>query len=141
MTRETVLIVEDDRDIREALTEILEEEGYGVLRAADGRRALAILGAESSLPALVIADLAMPTMSGEELIDAMRASPTLRSIPIIVSSAMPDVVERAEMLGASAVVRKPFELAKLLSLVERWCAERDHVEVEDSHADSAGEEF
>jgi CheY-like chemotaxis protein len=82
----TILVVDDDDDIRESLASILEEEGYAVHTAANGRLALDVLE-EIPRPALAIVDLRMPVMDGVELIHEMRGDARLAAVPILVLSA------------------------------------------------------
>jgi CheY-like chemotaxis protein len=79
-------VVDDDADIRDTLAAILEDEGYRVHAAANGREALALLE-EIERPALLLVDLRMPVMDGVELIEAMRRDPRWRDLPVIVLSA------------------------------------------------------
>jgi CheY-like chemotaxis protein len=83
----TILVVEDDEIIRDISSMILEEEGYRVVTAEDGRHALEILGELPAYPDLALVDWAMPVMSGAELLLAMQASPYLSRIPVLVCSA------------------------------------------------------
>ncbi|MGZ3479291.1 MAG: response regulator [Myxococcaceae bacterium] len=109
-----VLVVDDDPDILDALSEILEVEGYEVQRARNGREALQRL--ERGLPDLVLLDLMMPVMDGWEF--ARSLSPAARP-PIIVLSADRNVSSRAREIGAVEWLAKPFELAQLLAAVRR----------------------
>ena len=81
----SVLLVEDDRDIREAVASLLEAEGYTVLTAAHGKEALAIL--ERGQPCVVLLDLMMPVMSGWDFMDVVRKNKRLEDIPVVVVSA------------------------------------------------------
>jgi two-component system, chemotaxis family, chemotaxis protein CheY len=107
-----VLVVDDDPDILEALSEILEAEGYDVQRARNGREALQRL--EHGLPDLVLLDLMMPVMDGWEF--ARSLDPGARP-PIIVLSADRNVSAKAKEIGALGWLAKPFELSDLLAAV------------------------
>jgi DNA-binding response OmpR family regulator len=109
-----VLVVDDDPDILDALSEILEVEGYEVQRARNGREALERL--EQMLPDVVLLDLMMPVMDGWEF--ARSLSPAARP-PIIVLSADRNVSTRAREIGALEWLAKPFELSDLLAAVRR----------------------
>ncbi|HUM13424.1 MAG TPA: response regulator transcription factor [Myxococcaceae bacterium] len=109
-----VLVVDDDPDILDALSEILEVEGYEVLRARNGREALQRL--EQGVPDLVLLDLMMPLMDGWEF--ARSLGPSSRP-PIIVLSADRNVSSKAKEIGAIGWLAKPFELSELLSVVRR----------------------
>ncbi|MGQ0505366.1 MAG: response regulator [Myxococcaceae bacterium] len=114
---QTVLVVDDDPDILEALSEILEAEGYEVVRARNGQEALTRL--DSTPPALILLDLMMPVMDGWEFAQRMRQQPAVASIPIIVLSADRNVGTKARDLGAVGHLPKPFELNDLLDMVHR----------------------
>jgi DNA-binding response OmpR family regulator len=109
-----VLVVDDDPDILDALSEILEVEGYQVDRARNGREALQQL--EQRLPDLVLLDLMMPVMDGWEF--ARSLGPDARP-PIIVLSADRNVSVKAREIGALGWLAKPFELSELLAAVRR----------------------
>ncbi len=118
-----VLVVDDDPDILEALSEILEAEGYRVRRARNGQEALERLNGQGGLPQLVLLDLMMPVMDGWEFSRRMRQRPGASEIPIIVLSADRAVADRARQIGAAAHLAKPFELSDLLSAVKSTLAE------------------
>ena len=109
-----VLVVDDDPDNLDALSEILEVEGYQVDRARNGREALQRL--EQFLPDLVLLDLMMPVMDGWEF--ARSLGPDARP-PIIVLSADRNVSAKAREIGALGWLAKPFELSELLAAVRR----------------------
>lgn len=111
-----VLVVDDDPDILEALSEILEAEGYDVTRARNGQEALERL--EQTKPALILLDLMMPVMDGWEFARRMRERyEAARRPPIIVLSADRNVSTKAPELGAVGFLAKPFELPDLLNMV------------------------
>ncbi len=114
-----MLVVDDDPDILDALSEILEVEGYEVQRARNGREALERL--EQTLPDVVLLDLMMPVMDGWEF--ARSLSPAARP-PIIVLSADRNVSTRAREIGALEWLAKPFELSDLLAAVRRAVPKR-----------------
>jgi CheY-like chemotaxis protein len=110
------LVVDDDPDILEALSEILEAEGFEIRRARHGKEALERLGPE--LPQLILLDLMMPVMDGWEFAQQIKARPDAASIPIIVLSADRNVGTKAREIGAVGHLAKPFELNELLGLVQ-----------------------
>ena len=108
-----VLVVDDEPALREAVADVLRDEGYAVRTAADGRAALALLDAEA--PDLVLLDVMMPGMDGRAAYPAMRDRPNGRSVPIVlVSAAAPPA---ALDPGVAAFLPKPFDLPRLLRLV------------------------
>jgi CheY-like chemotaxis protein len=118
MPHGAVLIVEDDYEIRITLRAILEEVGYAVETAANGREALALLQKESIAPGLILLDLMMPIMNGWEFADLLKSSAALAAIPFVVQSAFCDTRPPS---GAVAVLSKPIDLDALLTLVDRHC--------------------
>ena len=104
----TILVIEDDEAVRHTLVDLLSLNGYRPVAASDGIAGLAAAHAEN--PAVILTDLAMPGLTGFELLEAFQADPTLRTVPVIVISAK---VERAAMrhgmeLGAADFITKPF---------------------------------
>lgn len=106
-----ILIIDDDLHIGNLLEETLKAEGYGVSRAFSGTEALDVLSRER--PDLILLDLMLPNLSGEELL------PMIKDIPVIVVSAKIDVANKVELLlgGASDYVTKPFDTRELLARI------------------------
>jgi CheY-like chemotaxis protein len=115
-----VLVVEDDFDIREAMTMVLEDEGYVVGSAANGREALDLL-ATTPRPDVIVLDLMMPIMNGWEFLKALRADPSYEALNVVVVSAVPDGSAFAPVQG---VVPKPIDMDRLLATVRRWSVPR-----------------
>jgi CheY-like chemotaxis protein len=117
------MVVEDDRDVRLALAEILAEEGYRVAVAEHGYDALRQLRFGMQ-PGVILLDLMMPVMDGWEFLAQQRATPSLASIPVVVLTA----ASNAKGLGASPQVvgrlRKPVDIIALLDAVASACARR-----------------
>ena len=113
-----ILIVEDDRDLREALTETLRDEGYEVAGAAHGREALELLRGSFRRPALILLDLTMPVMNGWQFRSHQRRDPEISGIPVVVVSADPLAV-LATHTGVAAVLPKPTDPEKLLEAIGR----------------------
>jgi CheY-like chemotaxis protein len=117
---ETILIVDDDGDIREALSELLRAEGYEAALASDGREALQLLSRAETCPAAILLDLMMPVMDGWEFLARKESDPRLSSIPVIVISAC----GRRARSGASLHLEKPFDAEMLVSSVHRCISSR-----------------
>lgn len=115
-----ILIVDDEPAIVEAIGAVLEDEGYRVTTAPDGRVALEALRAGLD-PCLAILDLMMPTMNGFELRAAMLDDPRLARVPVAILSAYAHTGSAA--LSADRVLSKPFELNDILELAYRHCGE------------------
>ncbi len=114
------MVVEDDEAIRETLAEVLEGEGYGVLRASNGAEALEQLH-DSRHADLILLDLMMPVMDGWELRARLRSDPSLAGIPVVVVSAHHAVGSQADRLGVQAWLAKPFDIDHLLGTIGRLC--------------------
>lgn len=110
----SVLVVDDERDIREAVSEVLVEHGYEVLGASDGAEGLCKL--REHHPAVVLLDLMMPGMNGWEFRKAQQHDPEVSGIPVIVVSALGKVAG----LDAAEFLEKPFELEDLLTAVRHY---------------------
>lgn len=108
---ENILIIDDDLDIGNVLEEILKNEGYSVSRAYSGTEAVFVLS--QSRPDLILLDLMLPGLSGEEVL------PYIKGIPVIVMSAKVDVDNKVELLlgGAVDYVTKPFHTKELLARI------------------------
>ena len=114
-----ILVVEDDRDIRESLTEVLEDEGYSVAEAEDGVQALEYLKTAGKTTDLILLDLMMPNMNGFEFREAQLEDPRHATIPVAVLTADASVRYKAATLKADAYVRKPLKIDALVNLVGR----------------------
>jgi CheY-like chemotaxis protein len=115
----TILLVEDDFDVREALFETLREIGYAVDCAADGAEALEYLR-DGGRPGLILLDLMMPRMSGSEFRRVQRNDPAMRDLPVVLLSADGTMDEKARALGVQGAVKKPIDLDELLTVIERF---------------------
>ena len=119
MPGKSILIVEDDDDVRGALAVFLEAEGYVVLEASDGAAALHELRTRSVC--LVLLDLWMPGMNGWEFRAEQLKDAVLADVPVVVITADHAAGRRAADLGMSAFMTKPVEFTKLLEHVSRYC--------------------
>ena len=117
----TILLVEDDFDVREALAETLREEGYAVDCACDGEEALEYLR-DGHRPGLILLDLMMPRMSGSEFRMVQKVDPSLRDLPVVLLSADSRMEDKARALEADGAIRKPIDLPELLATIERMRA-------------------
>lgn len=112
-----VLVVDDQEAIRETLQTALDDEGFTVECASNGREALDIL--ERWKPCVILLDLMMPVMDGWAFrAEQQRAGNT---IPVVLLSAAGELERHKEALGAAAVVPKPFDLDHVISAIERVC--------------------
>lgn len=112
-----VLVVEDDAGIRESVCQILEDEGFPTVGAANGKEALATLRKLEPLPRLILLDLMMPIMNGWEFYELISRDKTVSRIPVVVMSAQ----ETDAYAGSLRLLRKPLALDQLLSTVNEIC--------------------
>jgi CheY-like chemotaxis protein len=112
----TILVVDDDHDMRQVVGLILEHAGYRVAEAEDGFRAMALLGQPNQLPDLVLLDLIMPRMSGEEVLASLRAQRHTQALPVIVLSASS---HSQRPPGANAYLQKPISAPELVAAARR----------------------
>lgn len=116
-----VLVVDDDYDIRDTMSEILSEHGYGVASAANGQEALEWLR-ENGAPALVLLDWMMPICDGACFREKQLADPELAKIPVVLISAAPQVDRIARDM--EGYLKKPVNLSSLLDAVSRFVEKR-----------------
>jgi CheY-like chemotaxis protein len=117
--RNPILVIEDDREIRETLAEVLHDEGYEVDSVADAREAWAGLQGGRDKPSLIILDLWLPGMHGLEFRAIQLAHPETADIPVVVVTAGGVAPRETAALGLSYVLRKPLDLELLLRVVRR----------------------
>ena len=115
----TIAVIEDDLPIGNLLQEVLEKQGYAVLRAYSGTEALYLL--EREKPDLALLDLMLPGLSGEEVL------PHLQGVPVIVLSAKAGVEDKVRLLlgGAADYLTKPFQIPELLARIQVRLRERE----------------
>jgi CheY-like chemotaxis protein len=134
----SVLVIEDDRDLREVIAEILDQGLFRVMQAADGAEALEVLRSSTKLPDLILLDLMMPVMSGMQFRAIQRTDPRLASIPVVVMSAVTEGELKASALQPVAFIAKPTDREHMLAVVARHCVTRDDVVPERQAGDAPG---
>jgi CheY-like chemotaxis protein len=112
-----ILVVEDHQDLREMLAVLLESEGFDVQTATNGAEALKRL--DEARPALILLDLMMPVMTGDEFRERQLADPRHRDVPVICMSAVHDGRVRAERIHADEYFQKPLDFEQLLRAVRQ----------------------
>ena len=115
--KKTVLVVDDDPEIRKLLVTAMERMGFVVTQAADGRTAIKRLG--EARPTLLCIDLMLPESSGYDVCEHVLKTPALKGLPIVMVSArtMPEDRAQAEELGVGVYLSKPFTQAQLKAAV------------------------
>ncbi|MGC4117411.1 MAG: response regulator [Myxococcales bacterium] len=111
----SVMVVEDDGDIRDVVGGLLDTEGFQVLSAKNGREALERLE-RGDRPSVILLDLVMPEMNGWQFLEALRHRQEFEQIPVVVVTTYPSIVE-----GANALLQKPFDFENLVATVTRFC--------------------
>jgi CheY-like chemotaxis protein len=107
-----VLVVEDDPDIRQALAELIEDEGYDCLVAENGIAALETLSRRT--PSLLLTDLLMPVMNGVELIARLQRDARWSSLPVVVMTGAGDRIVGVDLESLNVpILRKPVDIASL----------------------------
>jgi DNA-binding response OmpR family regulator len=114
----TVLIVEDEEDLREMLRDALELNGYSVVTASNGQEALNKIANIDQL-CLVILDLLMPVMNGWDCFQKIRERSEFASVPVVVHTS----AVAGAPAGATQVLQKPLKFDRLLSVVKEYCAQ------------------
>lgn len=116
-----ILIVDDEPDILDLATVRLKKTGYEIIEAIDAEKALAILKKET--PDLILLDLLLPKMQGDELCKKLKADDKLKKIPVILFTASTirvSLPEKIREMGADDCVMKPFEPEELLGKVKKF---------------------
>jgi CheY-like chemotaxis protein len=116
MTRKSLLIVDDDLDIREILAETLMDRGFEVTTAANGLEALAKLRQLIVRPSVILLDLMMPIMDGYGFLEQRRLDPVLASIPLAIITAGHGV-DHDRLGDHLPVIRKPFDVPRLVGIL------------------------
>lgn len=112
-----ILVVDDDQGALEALSDILEYEGYAVIRASNGLQALERLRDSAPRPELIILDLLMPVMDGWEFRQRQKQDPELAKIPVLVVTA----IGTSAGIDAVQILHKPIDVDALLRTVSQLC--------------------
>jgi CheY-like chemotaxis protein len=116
-----VLVVEDDRDVRDSILEVLEDNQYHTVAASNGQEGLQALRAAACKPCLILLDLMMPVMDGWGFRAAQKSDQDLESIPVVVLTAHASAQKAAQDMDAAGFLKKPVRLETLLDTVQRYC--------------------
>jgi CheY-like chemotaxis protein len=116
-----ILVIDDDREIRESLSDVLIDEGYAVICAGNGREGLDYLNGPAAKPCLIFLDLMMPVLDGQGFRKEQLAIPAISNIPTILFSANGQLDKRAIDIGIADFVKKPIDLDELLSIAAKFC--------------------
>jgi CheY-like chemotaxis protein len=113
----TLLLVEDDEDLRDVVRDALQNDARRVLEAEHGRDALELID-KHGLPDLILLDMNMPIMNGWQFAQELRDRQLWR-VPVVVLTAAHDALRSAQEIGAAGFLGKPFDMSSLYSVVDR----------------------
>jgi len=116
-----VLVVEDEKDVREGIIAFLESDGYKAVGAENGQDAFALLH-RGLRPCMILLDIGMPVMDGTQFRTEQVRDQDFAMIPVIIFSGRPEAEEVASSLCAVAALRKPVNPDHLLRLLEEHCS-------------------
>jgi CheY-like chemotaxis protein len=123
---DVVMIIEDDRDIRDSLVEVLEDQDYRPIGVANGKEAIdRLLG--GARPCVILLDLMMPVMDGREFRARLLGEPQLGDIPIVVLTANADPSLATQGMAVAGCLTKPIQLTELFELIDRLCIKTEAV--------------
>lgn len=117
------MVCDDDQGILDVVELMLEIEGYQVIKVIDSTALQEKL--QSSRPDLLLLDLWMPVLSGEQILKSLRSSLDLNDLPVIIFSASIDGAQIAERANANAFLSKPFDMVQLTNIVEEVISKSD----------------
>jgi CheY-like chemotaxis protein len=137
----SVLIVEDNDDIRETVEQVLKMEGYQVFAVSNGRDALLALKRIPG-PSLILLDMMMPVMNGWEFLDVQKTDHVLASLPVVVVSALnasAALSSGKQPVPAVGYIKKPIALNSLIEIVQQYCIQGDESLAREGHATGSGQ--
>ncbi|MBK7862657.1 MAG: response regulator [Archangiaceae bacterium] len=115
-----IMVAEDDPEIRASVAELLQSEGYEVVLASNGAKALELLRGGAA-PQLILLDLMMPGVDGFQFREEQRKDPVLSAIPVLLMSAGGDLNAKAAQLGVAGYLKKPFaDIDSLLGTIAKY---------------------
>jgi len=124
MKNKKILVCDDDQGILEMLELLLDDDGYQVILEPNSVNAIRTI--EKEHPDLILLDIWMPVISGDQILRALKADQQKSHIPVLMYSASTDGSTIAQNSGADAFLSKPFDLTELLSEIESLLLESDH---------------
>lgn len=110
-----ILVIEDDQALREAICDVLRDEGYATVNADTGETALALMRSGSQ-PSLVLLDLMMPTMNGWQFRQEQLSDPTIADIPVVVMTASRNLEGRP--IDAQRILHKPVSISAIVAAID-----------------------
>ena len=118
--RKKILIVEDNNDCRDLLAKFINRSGYNAIEADSGREAIG--KAFEMHPDLILMDIYLPDIIGDEIIARLKANPATRDIPVVITTALLEGTARNHALhaGAAEILEKPFSITKMREVLDRY---------------------
>ena len=116
MSQKTILVIDDEDNISNAIAKSLKKEGYGVITASDYKTAIKII--DNSTLDLIISDVMMPYTGGFDIVEYVKENPALKSLPVILVTGMDKDILFSSSIAANAIVQKPFDMTQLIALVK-----------------------
>jgi CheY-like chemotaxis protein len=123
VSSKVVLVVDDDKDLRDTLVDVLQEEGYEAIAASSGQEALKLLQ-EGARPGIILLDMMMPGMDGQRFRTEQMQNGAWTTIPTVIFSAHVKAAEAASTMGVAGVLQKPVRMEALLEMVSRFVPPR-----------------
>ena len=120
MARDCVLVVDDDKEIREGLVELLEDNGCAAVGAENGLKAMEVLMTRQDM-CLIFLDLSMPVMDGSAFREEQVRREALRDIPVVLISAFSELGRHSKTLQVDGYMQKPLDAAHVLDMARRYC--------------------
>ncbi|MEO6901997.1 MAG: response regulator [Bacteroidia bacterium] len=116
MSQRTILVIDDEDDISNAIARALKKEGFGVITASNYKTAINII--DNSTLDLVISDVMMPYTGGFDIVEYVKENPNLKHLPVILVTGMDKDILYSSSIKANAILQKPFDTAQLMALVK-----------------------
>jgi CheY-like chemotaxis protein len=119
----SVLVIEDDLDIREVMKRFLQREGFNVTTADNGLEGLKHLESAVDLPCIIFLDLMMPVMNGYQFREAQLKNGRIAKIPTVIVSADGKLDDKKTFINADYTLKKPVDIDALLEIIKKCCSE------------------
>src|SRR5258708_9338885 len=113
-----VLVIDDNNAIREVIKVVLEENGYVVASISENEPTIAFV--ENYKPHIILLDIFMPGINGQDIARQLKAKKTTKHIPIIITSAHSDISSVVAAIGVDSYLEKPFDIDNLVKIVEKY---------------------
>lgn len=120
--KKTILVVDDDRDILDAMELLLEDAGYYVVKSEKGEAAEALAKNGHTLPQLLILDMFLSGKDGRTIAQFLKSQDKTKALPILMMSAHPNAADSVKQTGADAFLPKPFDIDELLDMIRTYVA-------------------